>query len=974
VGGPASRRSILAERLVGRGEEFGALREALSAATANRGGVVVVAGEAGIGKSRLVREVVAEAVDRGLAVLQGRAVQAASPVAYRPFAEALCAAVRAGGLPDSPELAPFRPTLGRLVPEWQLDHGQRADDSFVMLGEAILRFLRNAGDKGGALLVLEDVHWADPESLAILEYLADNLDREHVLCIATLRLDERRPGVELVRTLAARRACVFVELGRLADDDMTRMVGSCLRANDVLPEVLSLAARADGVPFLVEELLAAAVASGALVDVEGVWVLARDVEPVVPFTFADTVRRRLTTLGSETRAVLAAAAVLGRSFDWELLPAVAGATESDVLAALRGAVDAHLVVVDEDDASFRFRHALSRDAVLRELLPPERAGLSVRALRAVEAAHPELAEPWAELSAELAEAAGDRTRAATLLLEIGRRSLARGALTSAERSLERARGLAPSAGPIAVEVELVLAEVLSLAGKPERVGEVCTSSLLSRLADDPATSHRRAEPELWLARAAVAATRWDEAREHVALARAHAVEANDERLTARVDALGAHTAIGEHKPVEATALARAALAVAERVGLPDVACEALEVIGRCARPKDLEAAEAAFARAHVIADEHGLVVWKIRALHELGTIDLLSGGEVMRLENARDLALAAGALATAAVIDLQIAAGLTIRDAPEASLAQAERAAELARRYRLELPYAAARAFEGHARARRHQHAQMEECLADATLHGHGDPGVDVIVETCQGLSALAEEDRSSALSHLGAAAALSFSTPGDQSTGPSPGIWALVRAVSEPERQVALTDVPEWWRPNHWIARLYGDYAEAVIRGRRHEAAHAAAIVAAADRELAAFEWFRHVARRLVAEAALADGWGEPVLWLREALAFFESDGDDRLAAACRSLLRSAGSPVPRRHAGDDDVPVTLRGLGVTGRELEVLQLLGQGLSNKEIGKRLFLSPRTVERHVANLTVKTDVEGRSQLVSFAARRIRPPD
>ncbi len=135
---------------------------------------------------------------------------------------------------------------------------------------------------------------------------------------------------------------------------------------------------------------------------------------------------------------------------------------------------------------------------------------------------------------------------------------------------------------------------------------------------------------------------------------------------------------------------------------------------------------------------------------------------------------------------------------------------------------------------------------------------------------------------------------------------------------------------------------------------------------------WMRDLGHRLLAEAALADGWGDPVPWLRGALARYEQSGDDHLASACRSLLRKAGAPVSRRR-DLSGVPPTLRPLGITSREFEVLELLGHGSSNKEISGRLYLSERTVERHVANLAVKAGVDGRSQLVAFAARSLPTP-
>jgi DNA-binding NarL/FixJ family response regulator len=105
----------------------------------------------------------------------------------------------------------------------------------------------------------------------------------------------------------------------------------------------------------------------------------------------------------------------------------------------------------------------------------------------------------------------------------------------------------------------------------------------------------------------------------------------------------------------------------------------------------------------------------------------------------------------------------------------------------------------------------------------------------------------------------------------------------------------------------------------------------------------------------------------MQEALPVFEDHGHDHIAAACRSLLRRAGAPVPRR-GNWPGIPSGLRRLGVTAREAEVLTLLAEGLPNREIAERLYLSPRTVERHIANLTVKAGVRMRSELIAFAAR------
>jgi DNA-binding CsgD family transcriptional regulator len=963
---PAAKKSVLAARVVGRDREREELRAALAAAADRRGGVGFLVGEAGIGKSRLAQLTAAEAERQGMAVLRGRAVRTATPVAYRPLAEALCSAVRVGGVPDAPALAPFRATLGRLIPEWHVEGHGGVDDSVVALAEAVLRFLRAVAGRRGCLAVLEDLHWADPETLIILEYLADNLTAEAVLCLGTLRGEEHSPVLELARALEARRACTLIELSRLDETDVADMVRSCLDAVRVPEPILHLAARADGVPFLVEELLAVAVASGALVDEGDSWALSTSVEPVVPLTFADSMRRRLATLGDRVRAVLLAAAVLGRRFDWDLLPAITQLDDGAVLAALHAAVDAQIVSVDADGAAFRFRHALSRDAVLAELLPPERRELSRRALDAIDAAHPDLAGAWWELAAELAEGAGDRGRAAVLLLGLGRRAIQAGALASAEGALQRAYFVAPRDESVVADIEESLVDVLSLAGKRDRAAEV-GKSLLVRLGDDPDAARRRAESHLRLARAAVAATHWEEARACLEDARAQAAQVCDARLDARVDALDALTALGEDDLERAADLARAALATAERTGLPELACEALEVLGRCRRPYDLEAAEDAFQRAYATAREHGLAVWRVRGLHELGTIDLLRNRPIARLEEARELAASQGALATAAVLDVQIAAALALQDDPEPAISIARRGAELARRYGLTETLAAALGFEATVHARARRRSEMEDCLRQARDYAEGREGVAVVEAHGRILLAFVEEDRSEALRHLEQVVGVGFTF-----MAALPGWWALLRAVEGNQGEAAVAKAAARGEPVHYLARAYLRYAEAVVAGRAGNGHTAVGMVVAGDRVLEGLGWFRNHGRRLVAEAALADGWGDPVAWLREALGFFDQRGEERIASACRSLLRKAGAPVPRRR-GDEAAPAGLRALGITTRESEVLRLLADGLSNKEIAARLYLSPRTVERHVANLAAKVGVERRSQLVAFAARTAGDP-
>ena len=378
--------------------------------------MVLITGEAGVGKSRLVREAARAAEALGLVVLTGRAVASDVPTPFRPFAEALASAGRAGRLPDGPELDPFRPALGRLVPEWRQPRQRVGDESLVFLGEAVLRLLRAMSGEAGCLLVLEDLHWADRETLALLEYLADNSAAERVLCVGTLRDEEGAAAAGLASVLEARGSAAVLPLGRLDAAAADRMALACVGASQLPDVVHSLVAeRAEGLPFLVEEVLAGLIGDGSLAERDGHWHVSGLAGAGVPGTFADAVRRRLDGLAASSRRVIDAAAVLGRRFDWRVLGPVTGMPDAAVAAALRQAVGLQLVAADRD--GFRFRHALTHEAVLAGLLPPERALLAGEALAAAEAAHPGLPGTWCVLAAELAGVSGNTARAGALLLE-----------------------------------------------------------------------------------------------------------------------------------------------------------------------------------------------------------------------------------------------------------------------------------------------------------------------------------------------------------------------------------------------------------------------------------------------------------------------------------------------------------------------------------------------------------------------------
>jgi predicted ATPase len=338
---------LLCPVLVGREGESVEVGAAVARAVAGRGAALMVLGEAGIGKSRLAREAIDLARAEGAAVLIGRAVPGGRATAFRALTEALLGGMREGGPPADPELDPFRAHLGRVVPQWRRGGDAFGEASDVILAEGVLRLLRAVAGQSGCLLVLEDLHWADSETLAVVEYLADNLAGEPVLCLATIRSGERSAAEGLAYSLSARRTARILELAPLADAEVVAMAAACLGRRSSPPELGRLVVEAaDGVPFLVEELLAALAAQGVIAqDVAG-WRGRSVTGPVVPLSFADMVRARLEAFDPTDRVVLEAAATLGRRFDWRLLAGATSLPEAVVTEALSRAVHAQLLVAE----------------------------------------------------------------------------------------------------------------------------------------------------------------------------------------------------------------------------------------------------------------------------------------------------------------------------------------------------------------------------------------------------------------------------------------------------------------------------------------------------------------------------------------------------------------------------------------------------------------------------------------------------
>ena len=629
--------------------------------------------------------------------------------------------------------------------------------------------------------------------------------------------------------------------------------------------------------------------------------------------------------------------MLGTDPPWALLPHAANRPEPVVSAALRAAADAGLLVVR--DGELRWRHALTCDAVAATALPPERVAVAGRAADALLAR----GAPEDDVrAAELLALAGNEGRAATLLLRSARRDLARGALRSAAALLDRV--------PAARAAEAAGDRVVLLT----RLGRGADALEVGERALPASTGDAHAELCLRLARAAVRAGRWEQARAYVDRASRPA----DPRTPLRA----ADAAFGAGDVAGATALAADAVVAAERAGAPEPLCEALELVARCAQQNgDHDAAGAAFGRAAAVAAEHGLLSQRVDA--ELGRALHAQFAGPWRpdlLAAPRELAVEAGMLAEVARIDLLLADGTWTVDGPAAAAPTAEASVALAGTLRLGALRGSAQTLLAGIRAVMGDVAAVTSLLEAVQAEPDLAPETAALGSATRGLAPLVAGDlgRADAVMGPGMTSVLAY-----PAVPPLPilGLWALLRAVCGDDAPAAtLAGIGASRRP---VNRAALAYAEAVVTGRS-DAAAAAKSFAEGDRLGADTPWWHRLLRMLVLHAALADGWAaqvDAVGALRADLAGHERLGDHQLARTCRDLLRRAGAPT-RRGRGAAPVPAALRARGVTGREMDVLVLVADGLSNAEVAKRLFLSPRTVETHVANLLAKTGSANRAQL------------
>ncbi|MGH8860068.1 MAG: ATP-binding protein, partial [Jatrophihabitantaceae bacterium] len=345
--------------LVGRTAELAALRGVLDSAEAGGAAVAVLGGDAGVGKTRLLTELLGDASVRDITVLLGHCVDLGdTPPPYLPFSEAFVrlsasdpAAVDAL-LTDHPPIAGLLPARGARGSEDRLDRGE--------LFESVLGALSDLAARTPVLLVVEDAHWADQATRDLLGFLFTRVQSERLGIVVSYRSDDlhrRHPLRPALAQWARLPAVTRVQLDPMGRDDVRNLIHAIHPDPLTDSAVRNIVSRADGNAFFAEELVAAAERC------EGA--------DHLPWQLADLLLVRLERLSPDAREIVRIAAVGGRRVPHGLLADVAALPPDRLDAALRDAIDAHVLQLTQSGRGYTFRHALLAEAVYDDLLPGE---------------------------------------------------------------------------------------------------------------------------------------------------------------------------------------------------------------------------------------------------------------------------------------------------------------------------------------------------------------------------------------------------------------------------------------------------------------------------------------------------------------------------------------------------------------------------------------------------------------------------
>ncbi len=504
---------------VGREVEQAELRHLLDQAIRGVGGLVMIGGEPGVGKTRLADELAAEAQGREMQVFVGHSYEIEGAAPYVAFIEILESALDRAPSPqafrqalgeEAAEVAKLLPKLRRLCPDIPPALELPAEQERRLLFNSIREVIARTAQRRPLLLVLDDLQWADDPTLLLVEHLAERLAELPVLVVATYRdteVDVGRPLAKTFEDLRRRQLARWITLRRLPEEVVARMIGALSGQEAPAVLVRGLFAETEGNPFFLEEVYRYLAEEDRLFDAEGRFRSSLVIgELDVPAGVRLVVGRRLQRLGEEARRVLAAAAVVGRAFSVELLEAMEEIDTDTLLDAVEDAERARLIVPARDPSGedrFIFAHELIRQTLVADLSLTRRRRLHAHAANAMERHYAaSLDQHAAAISHHLLETgpAGDRERIFRYLAMAGRWAMEAAAFEDALEHFERAATLQDAAQPTewaALLVELALArrstghwdtaidawrqsvDAYEQLGNVERLGGACVNAAVS---------------------------------------------------------------------------------------------------------------------------------------------------------------------------------------------------------------------------------------------------------------------------------------------------------------------------------------------------------------------------------------------------------------------------------------------------------------------------------------------------------------
>jgi DNA-binding NarL/FixJ family response regulator len=970
--------------LVGRRDELDVLVAAAERAATGEPAIVLVGGEAGVGKTRLVEEAATRASGSGARVVTGACVELGGEgLPFAPLVDILRALVRSMP-PDELDavLGPARRELARLLPELdpQAPLASGADGSQASrLFELVLGVLGRLAGERPLMLVVEDLHWADRSTVDLVAFLVRTLRAVPVVMVGTYRSDElhrRHPLRPLLTSLERVRMVERLELPRFTRSEVAEQLEAILDGPAEATLVDEVFERSEGNAFLVEETLGIARAGA-------------DVERLPP-SLRDVLLARAERMDDPVRQVLRAAAAAGSRVPEPLLAAVGGLSEPALLEALREAVEHHLLVVDE--SGYAFRHTLMRDAVYYDMLPGERTGFH-RAYADAVAADPSLAGDEGSAAAALAHhsyAAHDLPRSLGAAVNAARHATSAYAPADAERHLERALEVWPQV-PDAEEragmdrlglIELAVDAAMA-AGDESRALALVDDVLPSvdRESHAPRAAlllARRAEALRWLGRGDGVA----ELEEAVRLLPSDPATAE---LAEVLTMLGSANFLNAELEGAAD-VSRRAVDAARAVG--DSRREASALISLGSATSYLGEAEAGLAtlrEGFEVALRAEDEAASVRAYTNLSDALEMAGRHEEASEVARDGLAFARRVGLAGRWEIYLAVNaaeplvaLGRWDEADELLAEAaetnppsERSLSL---YQLRARIAVGRGLPDEA-AR-----QLEVIRHEA--------GEELDFQTASDL-ALLEVELQHLVRDLDAARAsvrraLSDHAAAEIGRVAWPLVWLGMRV--EADRAAIARDRRDAEDPD---ARAWAEGLVRMAEGLRAPTARTQGYAALfeAERVRLAGEPGRD-AWRAAEKAWRSAGEPQPLAYVLLRIGEAELAAANRAAAA--EAVREAAELATRIGAeplADEATIIAQRGrlsleaepsedaapeeptpFGLTDRELEVLRLIAAGQTNREIGSTLYMSPKTASAHVSRILSKLGVSGRVEAAAVAHR------